>query len=138
MTGSYDHKIDDKGRLSIPSDLREELGEVFHITISNEACLTAHSSESWERFIEKAKAMTSKQLTRVRPFFANAARCELDKQGRFLIPQRLRDRVGLKKDVAVVGVGTVVQFWDAEIFNRINEAETSAENLDQVMDELGF
>ena len=138
MTGSYEHKIDDKGRLFIPSDLRKELGEVFHITISNEACLTAYSNESWNRFLDKVKAMPIRVQPKMRPFFANAARCELDKQGRFLLPQKLRERVGLKKDVSVVGMGTVVQFWDTEEFLRINEQETAPENLGKIMDELDF
>lgn len=138
MTGSYDHKIDEKGRLFIPSALREELGEVFHVTISDEKCLTAYSGEGWERFIELVKALPMSKQPRMRPFFANAARCELDKQGRFLIPQKLRDRVGLVKDVAVIGMGTAVQFWDAQEFKRINEVETAPENLGNVMDELGL
>ncbi|MCL2627553.1 MAG: division/cell wall cluster transcriptional repressor MraZ [Oscillospiraceae bacterium] len=138
MTGSYDHKIDDKGRLFIPSELRRELGEVFHVTISNEDCLTAYSNESWERFLEKVRAMPIRKQPKMRPFFSNAARCELDKQGRFLLPQKLRERIGLQKDVAVVGLGTVVQFWDSEMFRQINEQETSKENLADVMDELDF
>jgi len=138
MTGSYDHKIDDKGRLFIPSDIRHELGEVFHVTISNEDCLTAYSNDSWERFLEKVRAMPIRKQPKMRPFFSNAARCELDKQGRFLLSQKLRDRVGIKKDVAVVGLGTVVQFWNLETFKQINEQETTKENLADVMDELDF
>jgi len=138
MTGIYDHKIDDKGRLFIPSDLRRELGEVFHITISSEECLTAHPADSWERFIEKIKALPMSKQPKMRPFLSNAARCELDRQGRFLLPQKLRDRVGLQKEVAVVGIGTVVQFWDSEKFKEINEQEASKENLAAIMDELDF
>jgi len=138
VTDNYDHKIDDKGRLFIPSDLRRDLGEVFHVIISDEDCLTAYSAESWERFLDKVKAMPTSKQRKMRPFFANAARCELDKQGRFLLPQKLRDRIGLQKDVTVVGVGTAVQLWDTETFKRINELETTKENLAGVMDELDF
>jgi len=138
MTGSYDHKIDDKGRLFIPSELRRELGEIFHVTISNEECLTAYSNDSWEYFLEKVRAMPIRKQPKMRPFFSNATRCELDKQGRFLLPQKLRDRIGLQKDVTVVGLGTMVQFWDLETFKQINESETTKENLADVMDELDF
>jgi len=138
MTGIYDHKIDDKGRLFIPSELRRELGEVFHVTISNEDCLAAHPNESWERFIDKVKALPMSKQPKMRSFFSNASRCELDKQGRFLLPQKLRDKVGLKKDVSVVGIGTFVQLWDSEKFKQINEQESTSENLAAIMDELDF
>ena len=138
MTGNYDHKIDAKGRLFIPSTLRDELGEVFHVTISVEDCLTAYSNDSWERFLEKVRAMPIRQQPKMRPFFSNAARCELDSQGRFLLPQRLRDRVGLQKDVTVVGCGTFVQFWDTEVYRQVAEQESTPENLAAVIDELDF
>ena len=138
MTNTYEHKIDAKGRLFIPSTLRRELGEVFHVTISVENCLTAYSEDSWERFLDKVRAMPIRMQPKMRPFFSNAARCELDSQGRFLLPQKLRDRIGLEKDVTVVGAGTFVQFWDTETFKRIDDQETTPENLADVLDELDF
>jgi len=138
MTGNFEHKIDAKGRLFIPSTLRDELGDVFHVTISDENCLTAYSNDSWERFLEKVRAMPIRKQPKMRPFFSNAARCELDSQGRFLLPLKLRDRVGLNKDVSVVGLGTVVQIWDTETFKSIDEQETTPDNLADVMDELDF
>jgi len=138
MTNTYEHKIDAKGRLFIPSTLRRELGEVFHVTISVENCLTAYSEDSWERFLDKVRAMPIRMQPKMRPFFSNAARCELDSQGRFLLPQKLRDRIGLKKDITVVGAGTFVQFWDTETFKRVDDQETTPENLADVLDELDF
>ena len=138
MTGNSELKIDAKGRLFIPSTLRKELGDVFHVTISDENCLNAYSNDSWERFLEKVRAMPIRKQPKMRPFFSNAARCELDSQGRFLLPQKLRDRIGLEKDVTVVGSGTFVQLWDTDTFKRINDQEATPENLADVMDELDF
>ena len=138
MTGNFEHKIDAKGRLFIPSTLRDELGEVFHVTISVEECLTAYSKDSWEHFLEKVRAMPIRKQSKMRPFFSNAARCEMDGQGRILLPQKLRDRIGLGKDVTVVGAGTFVQFWDTETFKQIDDQETTPENLADVLDELDF
>ena len=138
MTDTYDHKIDAKGRLFIPSGLREDLGEIFFIIITDEDCLTAYSSSSWERFLDKARAMPMRQQRRMRPFFANAAKCELDSQGRFMIPQRLRDRAKLKKDVTIVGLGTCLQLWDKEAYKLIAEKESSPENLAALIDDLDF
>ncbi|MCL2820077.1 MAG: division/cell wall cluster transcriptional repressor MraZ [Oscillospiraceae bacterium] len=138
MTGIFDHKIDAKGRLFIPSSLREELGEIFYVTISDENCLNAFSNESWENFLEKNKLRPIREQRRFRMFFSNAAKCELDSQGRFPLPQRLRDRIGLQKDVTVVGAGTFVQFWEPETYKPIAELEAKPENIADVMDELDF
>jgi len=138
MTGNFEHKVDAKGRLFIPSSLRADLGEVFHVTISVEDCLTAYSNESWERFLEKVKSMPMRKQTKMRPFFSNANKCELDSQGRFLLPQKLRDRIGLVKDATIVGAGPFVQIWNSETFKRVDALETLAENLGEVMDELDF
>jgi len=138
MTGNFEHKIDAKGRLFIPSSLRDELGDVFHVTVSDEDCINAFSSESWGSLLDQVKAMPAREKRRMRPFFSNAFRCELDSQGRFLLPQKLRDRAGLTKDVTVVGAGTYVQLWDSGKFKFIDEVESTPENLAEVMDELNF
>jgi len=138
MNGCFDHKIDAKGRLFIPSTLRKELGEVFYVTISDENCLNAFSSNSWENFLEKNRARPISEQRRLRMLFSNAAKCELDSQGRFPLPQRLRDRIGLDKDVTVVGLGTFVQFWEPEAYKAIADLEADPENIAIVMDELDF
>lgn len=138
MTGKYDHKLDAKGRLCIPSDLRKEIGDIFHVTVSDEECLNAYPAESWARFLEKVKAMPIRKQSKMRPFFSNASRCELDSHGRFLLPQKLRDEKGIKKDITIVGLGTMVQFWDTDTFNLVDKQETTPENLADVMDELDF
>ena len=138
MTDNYYHKIDAKGRLFIPSGLRDELGDVFYMIITDEDCLTAYSNESWQQFLNKARAMPMRQQRRMRPFFSNAAKCELDSQGRFMIPQRLRDRAKLTKDVTIVGLGTCIQLWDTETYKPIAEKESTPENLAALIDELDF
>ena len=138
MTGNFEHKIDAKGRLFIPSSLRDELGEVFHVTISFENCLNAFSRDNWERFVENVNSLKMSERHKMRPFFSNASKCVLDSQGRFLLPQNLRDRIGLKKNVTIVGAGAFVQVWDSEEFKKIDELETTPDNLAKVMDELDF
>jgi len=138
VVDNYEYKIDAKGRVFIPSSMRDDLGDVFYVTISQEECLNAYSLEGWERFINKVKELPMSKQPKLRPFFANAKKCELDSQGRFVLPQKLRDRVGIDKEVTVSGMGTVVQFWDTETFRAINEEETKGENLAEVMDELGI
>ena len=138
MTGVYQHTLDTKGRLFIPARLREELGDVFFVTLSMEKCLTAYSAESWERFTEKIKAMPKTKQIKMRPLFSHAAKCELDAQGRILLPQPLRDFAGLVKNVAVVGSGECAEFWDADAWAAVDAAETSPDNIAEVFMELDF
>lgn len=138
MTGTYLHSIDAKGRLSIPARLRDDLGESFYVTLSMEKCLTAYSAESWDKFMEKIKAMPKVKQTKMRPLFAHAAKCELDGQGRILLPQALRDFAGLKKSVTVVGAGECAEFWDSEAWEAIDAIETTPENIAEVYMELDF
>jgi len=138
MTDSYEHKIDAKGRLFIPSALRDELGEVFHVMILNEECINAYPNSSWRRFMDKVESMPIRKQPKMRAIFANAPKCELDSQGRFLLPQKLRDRVGIKRDVTVVGVGSLLQIWDTAKYNKVIEEESTLEYLNALLDELDF
>ena len=138
MTGVYQHSLDAKGRLFIPAKLREELGDVFYVTLSMEKCLSAYSAESWDKFMEKIKAMPKIKQTKMRPLFAHAAKCELDNQGRILLPLTLREFAGLVKNVAVVGSGECAEFWDAETWAQVDATETTPENIAEVYMELDF
>ena len=117
MTGEYTHSLDVKGRLSIPSRLRDELGNIFYVTLSMDKCLSAYSAESWKEFTDKVNSMSYKDQRRMRPLYAFAAKCELDSQGRVLIPQNLRDYAGLTKSVTVVGCNNHAEFWDCTGFD---------------------
>ena len=78
LTGEYKHSIDNKGRLFIPAKLRDELGDVFYITLSMDDCLSVYSAESWKEFSDKVNAMSYIKQRKMRPLFAYAAKCELD------------------------------------------------------------
>ena len=138
MTGEYQHSLDSKGRLFIPAKLRDELGEVFFITLSMDHCLNAYSRENWQLLSDKVSAMPYVKQRRMRPIFAHAARCELDGQGRVLIPQALRDYAGLVKNVTVVGCNNHAELWDTSAWKEIYAMETTPENIAAVMEELEF
>lgn len=138
VTGQYQHTIDAKGRLFIPSKLREELGETFYVTMGMDSCLSVYSDASWARFTEKFESLPYTRTKAMRPLFANAAKCEPDAQGRILLPQKLRAYAGLEKDVVVIGVSNRAEIWNAERWAALEEAELNPENLAAVMEELGF
>ena len=138
MTGEYRHSLDSKGRVFIPARLREELGDVFYITLSMDHCLNIYSNENWKIFTDKVNTMSYINQRKMRPLFAHAVKCELDAQGRALIPQALRDYAGLVKNVAVVGCNNHAEIWDGDTWSEINSLETSAENIAAVLEELNF
>lgn len=138
MTGEYRHSLDSKGRLFIPAKLRDELGDVFFLTLSMDRCLCAYSAENWQALSDKVSAMPYVKQRKMRPLFAYAARCELDGQGRALIPQNLREFAGLEKNVTVVGCNNHAELWNSESWSQIYAAETTPENIAAVMEELDF
>ena len=114
--GTYEHGLDAKGRVIIPAKLREDLGESFVVTLGLDGCLFAYPMNEWEGFIEKLKELPGTKEARMlqRHFLANAAPCELDKQGRTLVPQTLREFAGLEKDVILAGNLSRVEVWSKE------------------------
>ncbi len=138
LTGEYQHSLDNKGRIFIPAKLRDELGEVFYVTLSMDRCLCAYSAASWKAFSDKVDQMPYVKQRRMRPLFAHASRCELDAQGRALIPQNLRDYAGLTKSVTVVGCNNHAELWDSDTWKEVYDMETTPENIAAVMEELEF
>ena len=138
MTGEYQHALDNKGRVFIPAKLRDELGEVFFLTISMDRCLCAYSKENWQVLSDKVSAMPYVKQRKMRPLFAHAARCELDGQGRVLIPLSLREYAGLGKTITVVGCNNHAELWDSEAWKAVYALETTPESIAAAMEELEF
>ena len=115
--GEYNHTIDTKGRLIIPSKFREVLGDDFVVTKGLDGCLFVYDNTEWSAFEEKLKAlplMNKESRKFVRFFLAGAASVEVDKQGRILLPAVLRDFAGITKDAVLVGVGNRVEIWSKD------------------------
>ena len=140
LIGEYEHTIDAKGRLSMPAKLRRDMGEAFIVTKGLDGCLFAFSQEEWKNFETKLKALPlSDKNARnfVRFFLAGATECEIDKQGRFLIPSNLRDSAKLEKEAVIIGVGTRLEIWNKEIWASKDE-EISADEIAENMTMLGI
>ena len=138
VTGEYQHALDNKGRIFIPAKLRDELGVAAYVTLSMDRCLSVYSEESWNVLVEKVNALPFVRQRKMRPLFAHAVRCELDAQGRILLPQSLRDWAGLEKNTTVVGCNNHAEIWDSESWQRVLEQEMSPENIGAVLEELEF
>ncbi|SFG26543.1 division/cell wall cluster transcriptional repressor MraZ [Oribacterium sp. WCC10] len=121
FTGEYHHNLDAKGRLIIPAKFRDQLGMEFTVTRSLDGCLAMYASKEWEALEDKLNAlpMTNEKARSLKRFLLGSANtCELDKQGRILIPQVLRDKAGLDKDITLLGVGDHIEIWDTDLYNE--------------------
>jgi len=138
--GEYNHTIDAKGRLIVPSKFREQLGNEFVITKGLDGCLFVYSNEEWQN-IENSfrdKPLTSKDARKfMRFFFAGACSCEVDKQGRILIPAVLREFADITKDAVLVGVGGRIEIWSKEKWTDNGDYDDMDE-IAEHMAELGF
>ena len=124
--GEYNHTIDAKGRLIIPSKFRELLGEEFVLTKGLDGCLFIYPMDEWEAFEEKLRALplTNKNARTFSRFFvAGATTCELDKQGRILVPGTLREYAGLEKDVILAGNLDRIEVWSKDRWADNNDYE---------------
>ena len=138
LTGEFNHSIDSKGRLIIPSKLRESLGEHFVITKGMDGCLFLYPDNEWKAFEEKLRALplTNKNARALSRFFvARATMCELDKQGRILVPQTLREFAGLDKDVVLTGNLNRIEIWSKEKWEDASEYD-DMEDIAEHMSEL--
>ena len=138
MFGKYKHALDAKGRLFVPSKLKEELGEAFYVTLGLDHCLSVYTQAGWDGILEKYNALPISQQRKMRFLFANACRCEPDKQGRFLLPVELREYASLKQDVTFIGQGGHAEIWDSEKYDALEQEQLTPENLLGIMEELGF
>ena len=138
MTGTYEHSIDAKGRLFIPAKLRAERGVTFYLAMGVDECLAIYPQETWNRFTEKFASLPMSQSAAMRPLFANASKCELDSQGRIVIPQKLRKYAGLEKDAVIIGVNDRAEIWSAETWNAREEEEMTPEKMKACLAALGF
>lgn len=142
LIGEYEHSLDAKGRLIMPSKLRESIGEKFIVTKGLDGCLFGFSKQEWANFEEKLKTLplTNKNARDfVRFFLSGATECEIDKQGRFLIVANLRQYASMGKDVVIIGVGTRIEIWNKQKWEQYNSEENiSADAIAENMTLLGI
>ncbi|WP_316568425.1 division/cell wall cluster transcriptional repressor MraZ [Neobacillus sp. YIM B06451] len=138
--GEYHHNIDNKGRLIVPSKLRDNLGEMFIITRGLDRCLFGYPLSEWKVIEEKLKALPlTKKDARAftRFFFSGATESEIDKQGRINIPAPLLDYANLQKECVILGVSNRIEIWSKQIWEEyFQESEDSFAEIAENM--IGF
>lgn len=141
--GRFEHTIDTKGRLSIPSRFRETLNERYDsrlVITTLDGCLIAYPFAEWRVLEERVAGLPEfKKDTRafLRFFYSSAADCAIDKLGRILIPQTLRDYAKLDKDVMLVGSFKNIEIWSKAAWEQA-EAKASQEDIVNTLERLGL
>lgn len=139
--GEYNHGVDSKNRIIIPSKFREELGESFILTKGLDNCLYIYPMEEWKILEEKLRKLplTNKDARAfVRFFFSGANEISIDKQGRALIPQNLMKYANINKEIVSIGVATRIEIWSKEKWEEYNDANIDYEQIAEKMSELGI
>ena len=125
--GTSDHNLDSKGRVILPSDFREELGESFYITMGFHRCAQVMSSEEFDRLRGQIRQLPAdKALSLQYMLISPAKEVSPNSQGRIMIPQKLRENAGLNGEVTVVGMDTRIEIWDKATFADFMEQQKQA------------
>jgi len=130
LIGSFVHALDAKSRIFIPAKWRESLGDTIIVTQGllddrELCCLFGMSVAEWDLFSARLAQLPITDMTGQavrRRLYASAAACEVDKQGRILLPQNLRTLSGIQKDATLIGVGNRIELWEPAQLDRHNAA----------------
>ena len=121
LLGTHTPKLDEKGRIVLPAKFRDELADGLVVTRGQERCIYVFSAKQFQSVHEKiAQApVTSEEARRyLRVFLSGASDESVDKQGRVLLPQLLREYAGLNKELVIIGVGSRAEIWDAQSWSE--------------------
>ncbi len=120
LMGSYQNSIDAKSRVIIPAKLREELKGGCVLTKGLDECLIIYPMDTWEAQLKKLSELPrSDEYARafIRYILANATDCEVDRQGRLLIPANYREDAGIVRDVVTIGMLDRIELWAKEVYD---------------------
>lgn len=139
--GEFNHSIDTKGRVIVPSKFREELGKKFIVTKGMDGCLFIYTSQAWDAYVDKLSHLptTNANARRfVRLVTAGATECEPDGNGRITIPPNLRAFAGIKKEIVTIGANDRVEIWDKQRWDEYNGDGAFDDEMISSMEQFGI
>ena len=130
--GEYQHSLDAKGRVILPSKYRDQLSDGAYVTKGRGGCLSVYAAQEFSEVADRVREGSKRHLG---PEMTRVAEVTPDKQGRIAIPQHLREYAGLDRDVVVAGVFSRVEIWDGRRWQeRDREGEHSLNESDELPD----
>jgi len=140
--GEYQHSLDAKGRIILPSKFRARLAEGCVLTRGQETCLAVYPKEEFDRIATRLSTTSQGSVTArnfLRMFFSGAHEEVPDKQGRVIVPEHLRAYATLERDVTVIGTGTKLEIWDRATWEeQLQRTEPEFRDLDMADPDLDF
>jgi MraZ protein len=123
LSGAYDHTLDEKGRVSLPARHRGEMGETLMVLAGFDGQINVYPYSVWQKAAENVSTQNqafddARDLTRI---LYSAIECQVDRQGRVLIPPTLRTRAHLDTDVVILGMNDHLEIWNQQIWQEIQE-----------------
>ena len=138
LTGKYNHSLDTKNRLIIPSKLKEQLGDKITILRSSDRCLTMYSAEEWESYAKKISELPKTQVREItRYLYSNSIEVQPDSQGRVMLQPEMLAFAGITKNIITVGCGKYAEIWSEEVWNE-QQLDKEPENFTAMLLELGL
>ena len=131
--GEYNHTIDTKGRLIIPSKFRDELGGEFYITRKFEPYLSIYKAKDWEEYVEKIQKLPETVALEVQEFLLGIAqKCVPDANGRIVLDDRLIAHAKINRNIVFVGGGSQIRIWAEELWEEREKAR-DLEKIKEIM-----
>jgi MraZ protein len=139
LYGRYEHTVDAKNRVFVPAKFKEALDNSFKLTYNDfNKCILVYSNREWDKYEEKLAALPTLQFEDyIREIFSNTVDVQIDSQGRIVIPQFLKEKVDIQKNVLFMGVGTHIEIWAQEVFEEKRKTINMSE-MKKLMIEMGF
>ena len=140
--GEYSYTIDQKKRLAVPAKFRKELGKKAIITRGIDNCLVIYTDKEWKKMVEKLENLPTAQVDArsfVRIMLSGAVDVDLDKLGRVLIPDYLKEYAGLEKEIAILGISNKIEIWNSDKWKSYKQkTEKEVGSMAERLKELGI
>ncbi len=138
LCGRFEHTVDAKGRLSVPSKMRDKLGAEFMAAAVMDHCISLYSMEEWEKLMVGLAEMPLTKSRKLQRYLAsNAVDVQVDSHGRILLPKHLLEYANLEKEATVIGAGNHAEVWSPAAYEE-SMAMMTAEEVEAEFAELGF
>ena len=139
LVGKYDQNIDTKGRVNIPSKFRSSLGETFIVAVGDEKCVNIYPLHEWDAFMERVNTVpVEDRMMLMRYIQQTSAECDLDSQGRVVIPPQIREYAGLTREIVVIGEHKKVEVWSLDNWKAYSAKEFDMDKLSDIMKQIGI